>query len=190
MSAAIFWAIFPAFLILTTVWGTSRNIERLDKLGDFELQNLRQGANSSWMDALPAMWAILCLVGAAIALARGELFGLIWILVAVEFLLVIVVRRRASNQMLAALGDRGHVEPSENDHIRGHYLRLFGFSALGLYMVSRILTSVFGDPPPAWAAALAAVFILLAFASGFAMLWSMVWVFKSRQGNGPAKTSP
>ncbi|MGZ5374404.1 MAG: hypothetical protein ACXWDK_09045 [Aeromicrobium sp.] len=190
MSAAIFWAIFPALLILTIVWGTSRNIKRLDTLSDFELQNLRQGANSSWMDALPAMWAVLCLVGATIALARGELFGLIWILVAAEFFLLIVVRRRASNQILAALGGRGHVEPSENDLIRGHYLRLFGFTALGLYMVSQILNSVFGDPPPDWAATLAAVFILLAFASAFALLWSTVWVFKSRQGNGPAKTSP
>lgn len=177
-------------MILTIVGGTSRNIKRLDTLGDFELQNLRQGANSSWIDALPAMWAVLSLVGATIALARGEMFGLIWILVAAEFLLLIVVRRRATNRILAALGGRGHAEPSENDLIRGHYLRLFGYTSLGLYMASQILNSVFGDPPPDWAAALSAIFIVLAFASAFVFLWSTVWVFKSRKGNGPASTSP
>ena len=190
MGTAIFCAAFPALLILITVGGTSRNIKRLDTLGDFELQNLRQDANSSWMDVLPAMWGVLSLVGATIALARGESFGLIWILVAAECFLLIVVRRREGKRMLAELGERGYIEPSENDLIRGRYLRAFGYTSLGLYMASQILNSVFGDTPPDWAVALSAAFVLLAFVSGFALLWSTVWVFRSRQGNSPAKTSP
>jgi len=190
MVGAIVWLVFLGVLLLVLPWGTSRNISRLDTLESFQLVNLRKGVTSTWVDVTPGMWAFLSLVGAGVAFFQGRWVGLIWIAVAAELGLLILVRRRQGARLLAALGDRGRVEPSENDLIRGRYMRIFGYSAAGLFLTAEIIGSVFGSRLPEWAAAVYVVSIALIFPLMFALLWATAWVFKSRNGDGRAKTSP